>query len=39
AVGTTDEQDEPKNRRAQYILAIDGPTMTNAPFPPKWQRL
>lgn len=35
---TSDEQDEPKNRRAEYILSIDPPTGT-MPFPPKWQRL
>ncbi len=38
-VATPDEQDEPKNRRAQYIISIDDPSTTNAPFPPRWQRL
>lgn len=38
-VGTPDEQDEPKNRRARYVIAIDDPPLRNAPFPPKWQRL
>lgn len=38
-VSTKDETDEPKNRRAEYILAIDDPTTKNAPFAPKWQRL
>ena len=38
-VGTPDEQDEPKNRRALYVIAIDDPPLRNAPFPPKWQRL
>ncbi|MGV3622313.1 MAG: OmpA family protein [Archangium sp.] len=39
AVSTKDETDEPKNRRAEYILAIDDPTTKNAPFMPKWQKL
>lgn len=38
-VSTKDETDEPKNRRAEYILAIDDPTTKNAPFAPKWQKL
>ena len=38
AVATADETDEPKNRRAQYILAIEDPAM-NVPFAAKWQRL
>ncbi|PZR07585.1 MAG: OmpA family protein [Archangium gephyra] len=38
-VSTKDETDEPKNRRAEYILAIDDPTTKNAPFAPNWQRL
>lgn len=36
-VSTKDEADEPKNRRAEYILAIDEPVLTKAPFPPKWR--
>lgn len=39
AVPTPDETDEPRNRRAQYIISIDTPTTTNAPFEPRWQRL
>lgn len=38
-VSTPDETDEAKNRRAEYILAIDDPTTKNVPFAPKWQRL
>ncbi|MFZ5443960.1 MAG: OmpA family protein [Myxococcota bacterium] len=38
-VSTADEQDEPKNRRAEYIIAIDDPSTKNVPFQPKWQRL
>jgi hypothetical protein len=38
-VSTPDETDEPKNRRAEYILSIDDPTTPNVPFPPRWQRL
>ena len=39
AIATRDEQDEPKNRRAEYILAIDDPTTKNVPFQPRWQKL
>lgn len=38
-VSTNDEQDEPKNRRAEYIIAIDDPTTKNVPFQPRWQKL
>lgn len=38
-VATNDEQDEPKNRRAEYIIAIDDPTTKNVPFQPNWQKL
>lgn len=38
-VGTGDEVDEPKNRRAMYIISIDPPRTQNTPFEPKWQRL
>ncbi len=38
-VSTPDETDEAKNRRAEYILAIDDPTTKNVPFAPKWLRL
>jgi outer membrane protein OmpA-like peptidoglycan-associated protein len=39
AVGTSDETAEVKNRRAEYIIAVDRPTVRNAPFEPSWQRL
>lgn len=39
AISTRDEQDEPKNRRAEYIIAIDDPTAKNVPFQPRWQKL
>jgi outer membrane protein OmpA-like peptidoglycan-associated protein len=38
-VGTPDETDEPRNRRAEYILAVDNPTVTGAPTPPNWRKL
>ncbi len=38
-VHTPDETDEPKNRRAEYILSIDDPVVTNARVPPVWKRL
>ncbi len=38
-VGTGDEKDEPKNRRAQYILSVEPPSLGNAPFPPNWRKL
>ncbi|MDP1826214.1 MAG: OmpA family protein [Archangium sp.] len=38
-VATNDEQEEAKNRRAEYIIAIDDPSTKNVPFQPKWQRL
>ncbi len=38
AVETPDETDEPKNRRAQYFVAIHPPTVQNATFTPNWQR-
>ena len=38
-VSTNDETAESKNRRAEYIIAIDDPTTKNVPFQPKWQRL
>lgn len=38
-VGTPDETDEAKNRRALYVLTIDAPQLESVPFPPRWQRL
>lgn len=37
AVGTADETDEVKNRRAEYIIAIDAPTM--GPRAASWRKL
>ncbi|MBM4779074.1 MAG: OmpA family protein [Archangiaceae bacterium] len=39
AVSTNDETDEVRNRRVQYIIAIDPPRMSGGRFAPKWQRL
>lgn len=39
AVVTPDETDEPRNRRAQYLLTIERPALENPPFPPRWQKL
>jgi outer membrane protein OmpA-like peptidoglycan-associated protein len=38
-VSTRDESDEPRNRRAEYIIATENPTTKNTPFVPRWQRL
>jgi outer membrane protein OmpA-like peptidoglycan-associated protein len=38
-VGTPDETDEPRNRRAEYIIAVDDPAVRNAPFAPDWRKL
>jgi outer membrane protein OmpA-like peptidoglycan-associated protein len=38
-VSTPDETDEPRNRRAQYILSIDPPSVIKAPSAPKWEKL
>lgn len=39
-VQTSDETDEPKNRRADYVLSIGEPALTGSyPFQPRWQRL
>ncbi|MDP3151172.1 MAG: OmpA family protein [Archangium sp.] len=38
-VSTNDETAEAKNRRAEYIIAIDDPTTKSVPFQPNWQRL
>jgi outer membrane protein OmpA-like peptidoglycan-associated protein len=38
-VGTPDETAEPRNRRAEYVLTIDEPQVTAAPFAPRWQKL
>jgi outer membrane protein OmpA-like peptidoglycan-associated protein len=38
-VGTADEKDEPRNRRAQYILSVEPPSLGNAPFQANWRKL
>jgi outer membrane protein OmpA-like peptidoglycan-associated protein len=38
-VGTPDNTDEQKNRRAEYILSIENPRLKQSPFPPSWQKL
>jgi outer membrane protein OmpA-like peptidoglycan-associated protein len=38
-VATPDETDEKRNRRAEYIIAIDTPTPARTPFAPAWKKL
>jgi outer membrane protein OmpA-like peptidoglycan-associated protein len=38
-VTTPDDTDEPGNRRAEYIIAVDAPALTHTPFPPDWRKL
>ena len=38
-VSTGDETPEEKNRRADYILAVEDPSFENAPFKPRWNKL
>jgi outer membrane protein OmpA-like peptidoglycan-associated protein len=38
-VQTPDETDEPRNRRADYILADDPPSMKSTGFKPGWKRV
>jgi len=38
-VATPDQTDEPKNRRADYILADDAPPMKGTGFKPSWKRI
>jgi outer membrane protein OmpA-like peptidoglycan-associated protein len=38
-VVTPDETDEPANRRAEYIIAVDDPVLTHSPFAPQWRKL
>jgi outer membrane protein OmpA-like peptidoglycan-associated protein len=38
-VKTADEVDEPKNRRVDYILSIDEPTLKSGSFRPAWKRV
>jgi outer membrane protein OmpA-like peptidoglycan-associated protein len=36
---TPDETAEPANRRAEYIISVEDPLLTNAPFAPQWRKL
>lgn len=38
-VATPDQTDEPKNRRADYILADDAPPIQGTGFRPSWKRI
>jgi outer membrane protein OmpA-like peptidoglycan-associated protein len=38
AVKTADNVDEPRNRRADYILAVEEPTLRATGFRPSWKR-
>jgi outer membrane protein OmpA-like peptidoglycan-associated protein len=38
-VQTPDNTNEEKNRRAEYIIAVQDPTLERAPFKPRWQKL
>jgi len=38
-VATPDQTDEPRNRRADYIIADDAPPMSGAAFKPGWKRI
>lgn len=38
-VGTDDEVAEARNRRADYVMSINPPTLGKVPFEPRWQRL
>jgi outer membrane protein OmpA-like peptidoglycan-associated protein len=39
AVGTPDGTDEPRNRRVDYILAVEEPALKTVGFRPSWKRL
>ncbi|NVJ25950.1 OmpA family protein [Myxococcus sp. AM011] len=39
AVRTPDETAEAGNRRAEYIIAVEDPTLDGAPFSPRWRKL
>jgi outer membrane protein OmpA-like peptidoglycan-associated protein len=38
-VVTPDETAEAANRRAEYIIAVEDPVLTHAPFTPRWRKL
>jgi outer membrane protein OmpA-like peptidoglycan-associated protein len=39
SISTPDETDEPGNRRAEYIIAVEAPALPQTPFPPRWRKL
>ncbi|MBU8899197.1 OmpA family protein [Corallococcus sp. M34] len=39
AVRTPDETAEARNRRAEYIIAVEEPSLKDAPFTPRWHPL
>ncbi len=39
AVATPDETPEARNRRAEYILAVEPPPIARTPRPPRWEEL
>jgi hypothetical protein len=38
-VATPDQTDEPRNRRADYILSDDPPQLKSEGFRPSWKRV
>ncbi|MBF5046326.1 OmpA family protein [Aggregicoccus sp. 17bor-14] len=38
-VPTPDETDEARNRRAEYIIAVEDPRLPDPPFAPRWRKL
>jgi hypothetical protein len=38
-VKTADEVDEPRNRRADYILSVEEPVFKSSGFRPSWSRV
>jgi hypothetical protein len=36
---TPDETDEASNRRAEYIISVEPPQLSKAPFSPRWKKL
>jgi outer membrane protein OmpA-like peptidoglycan-associated protein len=38
-VATPDQTDEPRNRRVEYILSVEGPTLKAVGFKPSWKAL
>lgn len=38
-VSTEDETEEPRNRRAEYIVSVEDPALPKMPFSPTWRKL